>query len=123
MVSGAFWRVAVRRGLQPQLFAPARVWVLIDRQRAARDTWSASVRPALLAKGLHVICTNPHQGGSVTTRASPSADLIWIFGILRTAFCIVAFRRVPARNPRREATRQAGTGGPCINASCIFTAR
>ena len=83
MVSGAFWRVAVRRGLQPQLFAPARVSLLIDRQRAARDTWSASVRPALLAKGLHAICTNPRQGGSVTTRASSSADLIRI-GILRT---------------------------------------
>src|ERR1700728_1839392 len=63
----------------------------------------------------------PPQGGSVTTRASSSADPIRI-GILRTAFCVVALRRVPAPNPRREATRQEDAGGPCINASCIFAA-
>src|ERR1700728_3299421 len=42
------------KGAATATFCPRSGSLFIDRQRAARDTWCASVRPAHLAKGLRV---------------------------------------------------------------------
>jgi hypothetical protein len=84
----------------PQLFAAARVLLLIDRQRVARDTWRASVALRIL-RG---VCSNMHEppnGGSVTTRASAPANPTRI-GILRKAFCSLPSEGSPGAFPYRS---------------------
>jgi hypothetical protein len=112
------WRGLARcspKGAVAATFCPRLGLLLVDRQRVARDTWRASVRPAHLAKGLHVIRTTPtgrlgHHPGlhPFTWGASANGDPTST-GILRTAFCRVPVGRISLRLgvPRPALTLRA----------------